>query len=74
MTETHNQSRQTAEVAFGKVQSQSVARRRVFEELDLLVVARDEKTVRLREARLAKEAQDRLAPPARKPAKAASRA
>lgn len=60
MTETLSKSRQTADVAFGKAQSQFVARKRAFEELDLVVVARDAKTVRLREARLAKEAEDRL--------------
>jgi len=73
MNEPYSQSRQTAEVAFGKAQSQSVARRRAFEELDLIVVARDEKTGRLREARLAKESQDLLASLATKTAKISSR-
>ena len=56
MTEI-SKSRQTAEAAFGKAQSQFTARTRVFEEFDTIVVARDEKTVRLREARLARDAQ-----------------
>lgn len=74
MTETHTKSRQTADVAFGKVQSQFVARKRVFEELDLIVVARDEKTARLREVRLAKEARDQMSLLATKPAKRALKA
>jgi hypothetical protein len=74
MTEINTKSRQTADVAFGKLQSQFVARKRVFDEMDLIVVARDEKTVRLREARLAKEAQDQLTLLAKKPSKLASKA
>ncbi|MCX5517733.1 hypothetical protein OSH10_04735 [Kaistia defluvii] len=74
MTETSSKSRQTADLAFGKVQSQFVARKRVFDELDLIVVARDEKTLRLREARLAKEAQDQLSLLAKKPSRLASKA
>lgn len=74
MTETHSKSRQTADVAFGKAQSQFAARNRVIEELDLIVVARDEKTARLREARLAKEAQNLTSPRANKTAKLASKA
>lgn len=71
MTQTHSKSRQTADVAFGKVQSQFEARKRVFDELDLVVAAREEKTLRLREARLAQEAQVR---PVTKAAKRASKA
>jgi hypothetical protein len=55
MAQTHSKSRQRAEIAFGKTQSQFVARQRVVEERDSLVLAREEKTTRLREARLAKE-------------------
>jgi hypothetical protein len=61
MTETPSKSRQTADIAFGKAKSQFDARERVFAELDSMVGARDEKTLRLREARLAKELQDQLA-------------
>jgi len=61
MTETHTKSRQRAEIAFAKEQSQFFARGSAVEELDAIVQAREEKTSRLREARLAKELQDRLA-------------
>lgn len=74
MAATQSKTRQEADVAFGKVQSQFAARQRVFDELDLIVVARDEKTVRLREARLAQEARDQLDLLAKKPAKPASKA
>ncbi|TCL65709.1 hypothetical protein [Rhizobium sp. BK251] len=59
MSQTHSKSRQQAEIAFGNLQSQFFARNRAVEELDSLVCSRDEKTVLLREARLAKELQDR---------------
>ncbi|MBY2949269.1 hypothetical protein EHI47_12165 [Rhizobium leguminosarum] len=59
MTQTHSRSRQRAEIAFGDVQKQIFAKDRAVEELDSIVLARDAKTLRLREARLAKEAQDR---------------
>ena len=58
MTETHSKSRQQAEIAFGQTQSQLFARGHAVEEIDSIVQAREEKTLRLREARLAKEAQD----------------
>jgi hypothetical protein len=59
MTETLSKSRLQAEKAFSKVQSQSLARNQMTEELDLIVRAREEKTLRLRNARLAKELSDR---------------
>jgi hypothetical protein len=62
MTESYSKPRQQAEIAFGKTQSQFFARERAFEELDSIVVAREEKTQRLREARLAKELQASTAP------------
>lgn len=61
MSEQHSKSRHQAELAFGKTQSQFFARRQAFEELDAATAARNEKTARLREARLAKEAEDDLA-------------
>ncbi|UJW75731.1 hypothetical protein [Rhizobium sp. SL42] len=64
MTENFSKPRQQAEIAFGKTQSQFFARERAFEELDTIVVAREEKTLRLREARLAKELQDASRPAA----------
>jgi hypothetical protein len=61
MSEHYSKSRQQAEIAFGKTQSQFFARGQAFEELDSITAARNEKTARLREARLAKEAEDSLA-------------
>lgn len=61
MTQTFNKSRQKAEIAFGDVQSQFFARNNAVDELDFLARSREEKTLRLREARLAKELQDRTA-------------
>ena len=55
MAQTHSKPRQRAEIAFGKAQSQFAARQRVVAEGDSLVLVREEKTTRLREARLAKE-------------------
>jgi len=59
MTQTQSKSRQKAESAFTKAQSQFLARSRAFEEHDMIVLARQENTLRLKEARLAKEADDR---------------
>ncbi|NEJ74544.1 hypothetical protein GR197_29135 [Rhizobium phaseoli] len=59
MSDTHSKSRQQAEIAFGNAQSQFLARSRAVEEIDQTVRAREEKTLRLREAREAKELQDR---------------
>ncbi len=61
MSQTHSKSRQKAEIAFASVQSQFFARNSAVEELDALAQAREEKTIRLRQARLAKEATDRVA-------------
>jgi len=61
MSQTHSKSRQKAEIAFANAQSQFFARNSAVEELDSLVLAREEKTRRLREARLARELNDREA-------------
>ena len=58
MTQTHSKTRQQAEIAFSHEQSQFFARGHAVEEIDVFVLARDAKTTRLREARLAKQAQD----------------
>ena len=55
MTQQYSKSRQQAEIAFAKAQSQFLARAQPVEEFDLIVQARDAKTLRLRKARLAKE-------------------
>lgn len=59
MSQTHSKSRQQAEIAFGNAQTQFFARNSAVDELDSIVRSREEKTLRLREARLAKEAHDR---------------
>ena len=59
MTEILSKSRQVAEMAFAKTQSQALARDRALEEQDLIATARDEKTARLREARMEKERTER---------------
>jgi hypothetical protein len=58
MTQTHSKTRLQAEIAFGQEQSQFFARGHAVEEMDAVVRAREAKTIRLREARLAKQAQD----------------
>ena len=55
MTETYSKSRQQAEIAFGNVQTEFFAKNNAMEELESAAQARNAKTLRLREARLAKE-------------------
>lgn len=74
MSQTHSKSRQQAEIAFANAQSQFFGRNRATEELESLVQAREAKTLRLREARLAKESKDREAATASLLAKRAKRA
>lgn len=57
MSESHSRQRQQAEDAFGRTQSPRNARDRAFDEIDAVKAAAEEKTSRLREARLTKEAQ-----------------
>lgn len=59
MTQTFSKPRQRAESAFSKIQSQFFAKGDAAGEQDFIAQARDEKTLRLREARLAKETDDR---------------
>lgn len=58
MTDAHSKSRQRAEIAFGQTQTEFFARGAAVEEMDSIVQAREAKTLRLREARMAKEAHD----------------
>lgn len=58
MTLTHSISRQTAEIAFAKVQTQFLVRKPADQGCDSIVQARLQKTLRLRTARLAKETED----------------
>lgn len=55
MTQTFSKSRQRAESAFAKTQSQFFAKDQAVEEQDFATQAREAKTARLREARLANE-------------------
>lgn len=55
MTQTFSKTRQRAESAFNKVQSQFFAKDHAVEEQDFITQAREAKTLRLRETRLAKE-------------------
>lgn len=57
----YSKSRQQAESAFRKVQAPVVARSNALEEIDAIARARREKTARLKNARLAREADDRAA-------------
>ncbi|NTJ63136.1 hypothetical protein G6M50_08020 [Agrobacterium rhizogenes] len=59
MTETYSKSRQQAEIAFGNVQTEFFAKNSAMEELESVAQARNAKTLRLREARLAKEQAER---------------
>ncbi|APO70969.1 hypothetical protein ACDY96_19040 [Rhizobium mongolense] len=58
MTETYSKSRQQAEIAFGSIQTQFFAKNKAVEELDSVAKSREAKTLRLREARLARELND----------------
>ena len=57
---SQSKSREDAELAFSDVQSQFFGRGNAVEEIDHVTKSREEKTSRLREARLAKEEGDRL--------------
>ncbi|MCY1666883.1 hypothetical protein [Rhizobium sp. SL86] len=65
MTQTHSKSRQQAEIAFGHVQTQFFSKNSALTELESIAQARDAKTLRLREARLAKEQADSLSAPSK---------
>jgi hypothetical protein len=56
MTLTHSKSRHEAEIAFDNTQSRFFAKGSAVEELESVTEAREAKTLRLREARLAMEA------------------
>lgn len=59
MTEKYSPSRQKAEKAFSNIQAPFFAKGEAAEELVSLTQSREAKTLRLREARLAKEVKDR---------------
>ena len=57
MTQSHSKFRQQAEIAFGATQTEFFARGAAVEELDSVAQAREAKTLRLREARMARDAE-----------------
>ena len=57
---SQSKSPEKAEVSFSSLQSQFFARGHAVEENDYVTKSREDKTSRLREARLAKEEHDRL--------------
>jgi hypothetical protein len=59
MTEKHSISRQKAEIAFSRIHTPFFAKDQAVEELEAVTRARAAKTMRLREARLAKELEGR---------------
>lgn len=59
MTEKFSTSRQKAEIAFSNIQTQFFAKDKAVEELESITQSREAKTLRLREARLAKEQESR---------------
>lgn len=56
MTETHSKKWDQAETAFGKTQTDFIARSRPVTEIDEVAALREEKTARLRKLRLEQEA------------------
>jgi hypothetical protein len=66
VTANSKKSRDQAEMSFSKTQTQSLALNRVLSEHDAVSQAREEKTARLRELRLEKEAEEFAAAPAAK--------
>ena len=59
MTQTPSRPRQQAEIAFAKAQSQFLARDRAAAEKNSAARAREEKTLRLKTAREARESEER---------------
>ena len=72
MSEAVSKAWKLAEIAFDKTQSQFLARARAFEEHDTVTAERDEKTQRLRAARLEREQAGIQSPGAAKPKKRSS--
>jgi hypothetical protein len=57
---TPSKTREQAEAAFSSIRAHSSSKSRAVEEVDMIASAREAKTLRLREARLAKEAEANL--------------
>jgi hypothetical protein len=62
MMSDHQTPRERAESHFSKTPPPSTTRERAFEELDAIKAVQDEKTQRLRQSRLARDAQDKTKP------------
>ncbi len=60
MTEKYSLSRQKAEIAFSRIQTPFLAKNEPILAAQSITQSREAKTLRLREARLAKELQDRV--------------
>jgi hypothetical protein len=71
LTENSSKTREQAELAFSKTQTEFLARSRTISEIDAVAAERDAKTARLRELRLEKEAN--ATPKITKPKKATKR-
>lgn len=67
MADNSHKSREQGELAFSKVQTQSLARNRIVEEHQAVDKEREAKTARLRELRLEKEAKEQACAPTAKP-------
>lgn len=63
MRDAHSKSRQQAEIAFGNVQKQFFAKVQAVAKLQSIAQHRDDKTMRLREARLARDLERQPAEP-----------
>lgn len=61
MSRDPQSARERAELNFGKTQTQSLARNRIVDESEAIARERDAKTARLKEMRLQKEAEEKLA-------------
>ena len=64
MTQNSTKTREQAELAFGKTQTQFLNRNRTISEIDDVAAEREAKTARLREQRLEREANAVAAAPA----------
>lgn len=67
MSDKPQSARERAESAFGKTQTQSLARNRIVDESEAIAKERDAKTARLKEMRLQKEAEEMRTAPAKNP-------
>ena len=62
MSEPMSKARQIAEVAFGKTQTQFIERSRAYREQDAEIAERNEKTLRLRAARIERDQSEKALP------------